>query len=150
VTTQVSQNIPSIDDWENVELLYTLWGHSKPITNVTFSPNGQWLASSDGLEIVIWNLNKAQSQAILPGHLSTTSGETYPAPITSLAFSPNGKMLASSSWSQGIAADDSLIIWDSETGKKIHRLARSQGCNEVIFSPDGQKLISSCGLGVQV
>lgn len=149
-TTQVSQNLPSLEDWENTEILYTLWGHNKPITNVTFSPNGQFLASSDGLEIVIWDAKTGESQTILPGHISTISGRTYSAPVTSLAFSPNGKMLASSSWSQGIAADDSLIVWDSQTGEKIHRLAESEGCNEVIFSPDGQKLISSCGLGVQV
>lgn len=149
-TTLVSQNAPALKDWENAEILYTLWGHSQPITNITFSPNGQLLASSDGLEIVIWDAETGESQAILPGHISTNSEGTYPAPIKALAFSPDGKMLASSSWSQGIAADDSIIIWNSQTGEKIQSLAGSEGCNEVIFNLDEEKLISSCGLGVQV
>jgi WD40 repeat protein len=149
-TTTISQDSPALEDWKNAELLYTFWGHSKPINQVIFSPNGNFLASSDGLEIVIWETQTGESQAILPGHISTTQGGIYPAPIPSLAFSSDGTMLASSSWSQGIAADDSLIVWDVQTGEKIHRLVGSDGCNEVIFSQDGQKLISSCGLGVQV
>ncbi len=140
----------SAQDWENVELVHTLSGHTEPITLVTFSADGKYFASSDELDIIVWDTDTGETLAVLEGHTARLSRGEFPAPITSLAFSPDGSRLVSSSWSQGIAAEDSLIIWDSQTGEKILGLAGSEGCNQAIFSDDGERLISSCGLGVQV
>jgi WD40 repeat protein len=64
---------------------------------LAFSPNGQLLASSDGMMIHLWEVATARELCTFHGH----RGE-----IRSLAFSGDGQRLASSS------NDSTVLIWD--------------------------------------
>ncbi|HEY2290720.1 MAG TPA: hypothetical protein VGM86_08465 [Thermoanaerobaculia bacterium] len=70
-----------------------------------------------------------QLSAFLPGHKAAVFG---------VAFSPDGKRLASAS------ADNSVILWDVDSRKKIATLEGHMGSvYSVAFSPDGKRLASA-------
>ena len=57
--------------------------------------------------------------------------------IYSYAFSPNGHRIVSG------AADQSLKVWDAESGEEISTLTGHSGwVNSCAFSPDGQRIVS--------
>jgi len=119
---------------------------------MAFSPDGRWLASNDGIETLIWDLQQRQLRHVLPGHRMRPGADasgSYPVPASSLAFSPNGQYLASSSWTQG-GSNRSLVVWDVATGQQHLSLAGSRGCRQALFSPDGTRLLGACGRGVQL
>ncbi|NEO99216.1 MAG: WD40 repeat domain-containing protein [Symploca sp. SIO2E9] len=147
--TLLSQNFPSVSDLPNSQIAPALEGHASRVELITFSPDGSLLASAEYQGIFIWDTKAREVRRILPGH-QFSEYDTEPMPATSLAFSLDGTLLASSSWSQGGSPKKSIIIWNPKTGEEIRSLAGSVGCRNVIFSPDGGKLMSSCGKGIQI
>lgn len=135
--------------WEKAAIVRILEAHHRPITLLSFSPDGKWLASADAQSLMIWEVETGKLQRILPGHHSPTKKLAI-AP-TSIAFSSDGRSIASSTWSQGsLIPDKSVVVWETETGKEVLSINGKQGCRQVLFSSDGKKLLSSCGLGIQV
>ncbi|HXF86460.1 MAG TPA: WD40 repeat domain-containing protein [Anaerolineales bacterium] len=79
------------------EKIAVLEGHTKPITALTFSPDGTLIASgAEDNTIIIWDAKNGSQLKNLQGHSGT---------IYSLAFSPDGKLLYSSS------LDGTVITW---------------------------------------
>ena len=65
---------------------------------------------------------------ILSGHLHS---------VNAVAVSPDGRHIVSGSH------DNSVVVWDLETGAPIHRLNEHQGCvNSVAVTPDGRSIVS--------
>jgi len=93
---------------------------------VAYSPDNLLLAT--GLfrsnQIKIWGLADGQELLNLSGHVD-------PRIISYLAFSPDGARLASGAqgWD---APNDSLILWDSNTGRELQRFSGVLGA----VSPD--------------
>ena len=96
-----------------------LKGHTGPVTNVAFSPDGSRLVSSslDGT-VRLWDTRSLQSQGELKGHTHW---------VTSVAFSPDGKWLASGS------QDCAVFLWtrtsdlpSQEKWALIYRFANSK------------------------
>ncbi len=113
----------------NVRLITTLSGHSSWVNSVTFSPDGQLLASGSGNSTIkLWDVQTMKELRILKGHSSD---------IRSVAFSPDGQILASGS------DDNTLKLWDVHNGKELRTLEEhSKAVNSVAFSPDGRILAS--------
>ncbi|MEH1788655.1 MAG: ribosome assembly protein 4, partial [Nostoc sp.] len=102
----------------------TLEGHSDAVNSVTYSPNGQQLASaSSDSTIKIWDVSSGKLLKSLTGH----SGG-----VNSVTYSPNGQQLASAS------SDKTIKIWDVSSGKLLKSLTgHSGGVNSVTYSPNG-------------
>lgn len=139
--------------------------------SVTFSPDGQCLATADtNGQVYLWDVAKGQLLLTLSGHRNW---------VWSVAFSPDGKTLASCSedqtvrlWSRGTGAclnvlqghtdwiwavtfspdgtllascsdDRTVRLWDAATGQLFKTLSGHKGqVGCVCFSPDGQLLAS--------
>jgi GTPase SAR1 family protein len=115
-----------------LRLRHLLRGHSAVIGRLSWSPNGQVLASSsDDRTIRLWDARTGEHLHTLTGHSSL---------VYSVAWSPNGQMLASSS------DDRTIRLWDARTGEHLHTLTgHSEMVRSVAWSPDGQMLVSGSG-----
>jgi len=115
----------------NPQLQQIISGHSSTVNCVTYSPNGQLLASGSGDNtIILWDATTGKPVGQpLKGHSDT---------ITSIAFSPDGKTLVSG------AGDKKIIFWDVETGKPIGQplTGHSGGITEVDYSANGKFIAS--------
>ena len=113
-------------DIQRKQIIATLDGHTNDVNFVTFSPDGQTLASSSwGGEIILWDVSNWTPLGALPSHATAT-----------VKFSPNGKTLASGGHGE-------VTLWSVETGESIATLRGHKGwVREVAFSPDGTTLAS--------
>ena len=101
------------------------------ISCVTFSPDQQWLATSDTSGAVqVWNTATGQQHHALQADAVWS---------WAVAFSPDSQVLAS-------AGDDyNVKLWDAHTGNCLHVLSGHRNTvNAIAFSPDGN-LLASCG-----
>jgi WD40 repeat protein len=123
----------------------SLRGHTRPVQQLAFSPDGNYLASGSGDDIFrpeekhpesaledhvvrLWDPATGAEVAVLRGHTRA---------VKVLAFSPGGKLLAS-------AGDDCTIgLWDVATGKAAVVLSRHTDVIKALaWGPDGKRLAS--------
>ena len=107
----------------------TLTGHTDRVESVSFSPDGQTLASGSVDETIrLWDVGTGRVIRTLTGHTDA---------VWSLSFSPDGQTLASGS------VDETIRLWDVGTGRVIRTLTgHTARVVSVSFSPDGQTLAS--------
>lgn len=110
---------------------FFLEGHSDSVWILTFSKDGQNLASGslDGT-VRLWDINFRRERLKLTGH---TGG------IKALAYTEDNRILAC-----GTGLDGILRLWDAGTSGHLSILLDHVGLNEVVtFSSDGRTLASS-------
>ena len=146
-----------------------------PIRDVTFSPDGKWLAASmceHTLGVQIWDVEQRHLMTTLHGHTQE---------IYAVSFSPDGKLLASGSidgtarlwntatWKEEAVlkhganvysvaftrsnlrlatacADNTIRFWDVKTGNEVAELrGHTAYVHSIAFSPDGTRLVSGSG-----
>lgn len=93
------------------------------------SPDGRWLASSNGRQIELWDMRDRTLSRTLGGHSLTAQG---------LSFSPDSRWLASTS------QDHSVRVWNVMDGTCESVLSGHHGAtNQVVWLPDQSTLASS-------
>jgi len=117
----------SFYDAASGENLYSLLGHTKPLSNLAFDKSGTQLISSsyDGT-VKLWDLGPEHEELTL----SHPSGYLY-----GVDFSPDGKWLVTS------GQDQTAVVWDTLSAEKLSILkGHTDTVNSVAFSPDGNLL----------
>ncbi|MBD2115124.1 MULTISPECIES: NB-ARC domain-containing protein [Cyanophyceae] len=106
----------------------TLYRETSLISNVSFSPDGQTIATNgeDG-SIFLWDVQTGQGDRWI----------AHDAPVLAVLFNPAGQTLASSS------RDRTVRLWDVQTHQCLHVLQGHQSSMRTIaFDPQGRTLAS--------
>jgi WD40 repeat protein len=118
--------------------------HSRPIDSLTFTPDGKFIASKVGNAVRLWDIesgkvvrlfrpqqyhNKAKFLALETRAVALYS--TAPA-----VFSRDGKILAAE------GSDNTVYLWDVNTGKELRRLVHQGAVAAASFSPEGDRLVT--------
>ncbi|HEY9671634.1 MAG TPA: TIR domain-containing protein [Waterburya sp.] len=113
---------------QDVQEINRLNGHTNAVVSVSFSPNGQYLAttSRDGTAR-LWDLQGNQ-KALFQGHKASVIG---------VSFSPDGKYLATTS------EDDTARLWDLQGNQKALFQGHTARVMSVAFSANGQSLATA-------
>lgn len=115
--------------------LLNLVGHGGgPVKGLTFSSDGQWLASASWDRTArIWDWRSTKVLHSLVGHSDA---------VVAISFSPDGQKLATGSY------DQSVKIWDCETGKELRTLTgHAAQVESVAFCPTAPLLATAGGAG---
>ncbi len=141
--SQDSKTITSVSSDQTIEQWNVLTGKllsSKKETRdtrsfVAQSPDGKYTATGQGdpnreetdNTISLWDNVTGKCIRTLTGHSLS---------VSALAFSPDSRFLASGSW------DQTILLWNISTGKKIKMFEGYDDLTAITFSPNG-KLIAS-------
>lgn len=119
--------ISSIGVWlydvQTGKAIKLLAGH----TDVVFSPDWQTFAKKNGKTIELRDLRTIKLKTTFEGHTAN---------VISIAFSPDGKMIASGDY-EGV-----IWLWDTLLGKHKRISTSHETVSEVMFSSDGQTIMS--------
>jgi WD40 repeat protein len=133
----------SLYRWETAtgKVLGQLTGPSHWHSTIARSPDGKTLAlQGPNLSIVLLDIATGNKQLEFVGHRPPRASAHAPMGV---AFSPDGKTVISST--SGI--DNTIRVWESDTGTERMVMKVEKGASTIILSPDGRTLYSIGWLG---
>ncbi len=128
-------HVVRVCDLTTGEVRLRLAEHQKPVSCVSFSPDGKLIATAgDEAVIRLWDATTGKLVRRLDGHQPVVG---YRDHMLSVAFSPDGKLLVSG------GVDKTVRLWDVANGKELRRLGEHKArllC--VAFTPDGKQALT--------
>ena len=140
-TASSKSSVIKVWDIKSNKPMFRLMGHHDNITDLAFSPDGEFIASSskDGT-IKVWDIISRSLDQSFIGNKQTVS-------FTSLAFSRDGHYLAGGT-DQGNTGKHIIEVWNLQNNKHIHTLSmHSTAITALKFSSDAKQLISGSSDG---
>ncbi|KAG0371968.1 hypothetical protein BGX24_000918, partial [Mortierella sp. AD032] len=112
------------------EIRLVLSGHSDNITHISYSPDGEMIATSSYDDTIrIWSTSSGDTLRVLRGHTDSVSG---------VAFSPTGLQLVSCS------NDKTVRTWNAQSGEICLVLeGHEHPILSMAYSPDGHQIASA-------
>jgi WD40 repeat protein/serine/threonine protein kinase len=118
-----------------------LGNHTAPVRAVAYGAEGRVaLSGSEDKTAILWDMRENRMIRALEGHT---------AAVLTVALSPDGKTALTGSGrprlvaAEPIAGDNTLRLWDVETGKERLRLTgHTDAVTAAVFSPNGQLILS--------
>lgn len=115
-------------DLQTGELIKTLAAHVDRVTTIALSPDHRTLVSgSCDKTLKFWDLDFMEQRKVIAAHKR---------PVTCLAIHPTRSIFASGS------EDSTIKLWDLITGDRLCTLKSFWGITTLVFSPDGETLVS--------
>jgi WD40 repeat protein len=105
-------------------------GHTDTITDISFSPDGKFIASSSKDKTVkLWNSDGSEKKPALQGK--------YRNEFTSVAFSPDSQIVAAGN------KDNKIYLWRLNGTLITTLTGHSDWVTNIRFSPDGKTIVSA-------
>ncbi|MGH8906520.1 MAG: cytochrome D1 domain-containing protein [Egibacteraceae bacterium] len=107
-----------------------LSGHTDPVGDVLFSPDGRLLATGGGEgAVILWDAAQRTRLDTLTGHTDR---------VSSVAFSPDGRVLATG------GGNGEVLLWDVAQRTQLDTLTgHTSVVVSIAFSPDGRTLAAA-------
>jgi WD40 repeat protein len=150
-----------------------LTGHSRWVTSLAFSADGQRLISSSADHTIrVWDMNRRVTTRVLKGHQSEVKSVSLTSDESRVVSAGNDKQILEWDLNASLSLfrehqlaepvqqvdfsadsqcfytinDESVSIWDAETFTRQHSLSGEFGPDSsIILSPDGDHLIAGTG-----
>ena len=107
-----------------------LEGHTDTITDISFSPDGKFIASSSKDKTVkLWNRDGSEKKSALQGK--------YRNEFTSVAFSPDSQIVAAGN------KDNKIYLWRLNGTLITTLTGHGDWVTNIRFSPDGKTIVSA-------
>ena len=111
-------------------------------SRIAISPDGAWIASgSENHSVVIWDARDGAEVQRLAGH------QLDP---TAVIFSRDGRLLASLGLTSVPAGESEIKIWNLAEKREIQTIKIASYTCHCTFSPDGKRLATASGSGLQL
>ncbi len=130
----------------------TLYQDSDAILTTQWSPDGKKVAfGGKSSDIKVWNVEtrsqvlccKVHETSVNKRH-KTSVNKRHKTSVNSVAWSPDGYLLASACGSQTVNTNNTIQIWDTQTGKEVEKFSHSDKyVTGVVWSSDGAFIASS-------
>lgn len=125
----LSPNDISVWSTSDGALIYSIHKQAR-LAAVSFANNKLIAAGWDGDLVKLWDIETGKEIRTLGKHSER---------ILNAAFSPDGRLLATGTGSL-MYVDNTVIIWDVETGQMLKKFANKEEVWALAFSPDGRFL----------
>jgi WD40 repeat protein/serine/threonine protein kinase len=111
--------------------------HESPVLSVTFSPDGQYVATGTlAGELRLWQTKDGRECRRWPAHQESAH---------SVVFSPDGRYLASGGWDGLVNVWEMEKVLQGEVSEPLLQLEHESWIRSVAFSPDGRRLAVASG-----
>jgi WD40 repeat protein len=122
-------------------LICTLRGHTDEVTAIALTRNGQKIVTgSSDTSLKVWRLGDSRELLTLSGHVRQ---------VTSVVVTPDGRRAVSGSLSSResnrelSAPEQTLVVWDLETGAQLRTLrGHTDDVTTIALTPDGDLLVT--------